>query len=142
MYEIGNGTVNVHDLIHILFTDKELFGEERAPVDAGLYDRIPRRKLKAPNPEKVHHISVNIEGANRIGLLRDLCNELANVGVNIVMVQSMPRLQPNVARIGFVIEIIDFAQYEVAMRAIRKVDGVFSVLRLQSEPVTTKSESA
>ncbi|MEK9160084.1 MAG: RelA/SpoT family protein [Patescibacteria group bacterium] len=142
LYEIGNGTVNVHDLIHILFTDKELFGEERAPVDAGLYDRIPRRKLKAPNPEKVHHISVNIEGANRIGLLRDLCNELANVGVNIVMVQSMPRLQPNVARIGFVIEIIDFAQYEVAMRAIRKVDGVFSVLRLQSEPVTTKSESA
>lgn len=142
LYEIGNGTVNVHDLIHILFTDKELFGEERAPVDVGLYEHLPRRKLKAPHPEKVHHISITVEGANRIGLLRDLCNELANVGVNIVMVQSLPRFQPNVARIGFVLEIIDFTQYEVAMRAIRKVDGVFSVLRLQSEPATTKTESA
>lgn len=131
LYEIGNGTINVHDLIHVLFTDKELFGEERAPIDARLYERLPRRKLKASAPDKVHHIPVVVEGANRIGLLRDLCNELANIGINIVMVQSLPRVQATVARIGFILEILDFAQYELTMRSIRKVDGVFNVLRMQ-----------
>lgn len=142
LYEIGNGTVNVHDVIHILFTEKELFGEETEPENVLLYDRIPRRKFKAPTPEKVHHLSITVEGANRIGLLRDLCNELANISVNIVMVQSLPRSEQNIARVGFVLEILDFTQYEVAMRAIRKVDGVFDVIRLKSDPATTKIENA
>ncbi len=142
LYEIGNGTVNVQDLIHILFTEQELFGDVQSPVDVAMYEKLPRRKLKPARPEKVHHISITVEGGNRIGLLRDLCNELANIGINIVMVQSLPRVQANIARVGFVLEILDFNQYEVTMRAIRKVDGVFNVMRMQSQPVMTKSENA
>jgi GTP pyrophosphokinase len=138
LYEIGNGTINVQDLIRVLFTEQELFGEQRAPVDVHAYDRAPRRKLRPLMLEKVHHISVVVEGTNRIGLLRDLCNELANININIVMVQSLPRQVPSIARVGFVLEILDFAQYEGAMRAARKVDGVFNVVRMQNEQPTSQ----
>lgn len=144
LYEIGNGTLNVHDLIHALFTEKELFGDERDPVDVKLYEKLPRRKLNAIKPEKVHHTPITVEGTNRIGLLRDLCNELANLGINIVVVQSLPRETQNTARIGFVLEILNFSQYEHTMRAIRKVDGVLDVIRMQESPTfsTMKIENA
>jgi len=136
LYEIGKGTIHVHDLISVLFTEKELFGEDKAPSSLQAYERMPRRKLKLLAPQKVHHISLVVEASNRIGLLRDLCNEVANVGINIVTVRSLPRKDGNFARLGFVLEIVDFAQYESTMAAIRKVDGVFSVSRLQNDEVT------
>lgn len=144
LYEIGNGTLNVQDLIHVLFTEKELFGEERDPIDIKMYERIPRRKLRAATPEKVHHTPITVEGTNRIGLLRDLCNELANLGINIVMVQSLPRQRMDTARVGFLLEIADFVQYENTMRAIRKVNGVLDVIRMQESPgfTTMKIENA
>ncbi|MFA6023677.1 MAG: RelA/SpoT family protein [Candidatus Gracilibacteria bacterium] len=143
LYEIGHGTVHVQDLIHVLFTEKELFGEACAPVDIRLYDQVPQRKLGALKPEKVHNICITVDGTNRIGLLRDLCNELANAGVNIVTVQSLPRHEAEIARVGFVLEILNFRQYEVAMQAIRKVDGVITIARAQEDPmVTTKTENA
>lgn len=133
LYEMGNGSINVHDIIHALYTEKELFGEGRLPVDVTAYERLPRRKLRSQAPEKVHQVSIIIEAHNRIGLLRDLCNELATIGINIVVVQSLPRFQAKVARIGFVLEILDFPQYEVSMNAIGKVEGVFKITRLQNE---------
>ncbi|MFA4815291.1 MAG: RelA/SpoT family protein [Candidatus Gracilibacteria bacterium] len=134
LYEIGNGTINVQELIHVLFTEQELFGEEHAPVDIKSYERIPRRKFKDVTPRKVHHISIMVESNNRIGLLRDLCNELATTGVNIVMLQSLPNAKNGVARVDFVLEIVDFNQYESTMRAVRKVDGVLNVTRMQTAP--------
>lgn len=133
LYEIGKGTIHVHDLIQVLFTEKELFGENWAPSSRQAYERMPRRKLKSLPPEKVHHINMIVEASNRIGLLRDLCNELANIGINIVMVRSLPRKDENISRIGFVLEIVGFTQYEMTIVSIRKVDGVFSVSRLQNE---------
>ena len=133
LYEIGNGSIHVHDLIHVLFTEKELFGEDYAPANLKTYERLPRRKIRALTPEKVHHIPLMVEGANRIGLLRDLCNEVATIGINIVMVRSLPRKTIEIARIGFILEIVDFTQYERTIEAIRKVDGVLDVIRLQDE---------
>ena len=133
LYEIGNGTIHAHDLIHVLFTEKELFGEDYAPANVKTYERLPRRKIRASSPEKVHHIPIMVEGANRIGMLRDLCNELATIGINIVMVRSLPRVPAEVARVGFILEIVDFPQYEMTIEAIRKVDGVLDVIRLKSE---------
>lgn len=140
LYEVGSGTIPVHDLIHVLFTEKELFGEERNPASIRAYERLPRRKIRDRVPQKVHHIGVTVEASNRVGLLRDICNELANIGINIVTVRSLPRENPETARIGFIIEIVDFVQYEMTMTAIRKVDGVFTVTRVQND-ATVREDS-
>ena len=133
LYEVGNGTIHAHDVIHVLFTEKELFGEDYAPANVNAYEHLPRRKIMASSPEKVHHIPIMVEGVNRIGFLRDLCNEVATIGINIVMVRSLPRVSADVARMGFILEIVDFAQYEMTIDAIRKVDGVLDVTRLKTE---------
>ena len=49
------------------------------------------------------------------------------------MVRSLPRKTIEIARIGFILEIVDFTQYERTIEAIRKVDGVLDVIRLQDE---------
>lgn len=133
LYEIGNGAIHVHDVIQILFTEKELFGDEKNPVNRQTYEQFPRQKLNFLPPEKVHQISIVVEASSRIGMLRDLCNEVANIGINIITLRSIPRDGMDGDRIDIVFEITDILQYQTAMSAIRKVDGVLTVSRLQSD---------
>lgn len=149
LLKIGQGTASVRELILALFTKEELFGQEKAPSNVPAYGRLPRRnKGRSEILQTVHHISIVVEGENRVGLLRDLSNALANLGINIIMVQSLPRIHEHLSRIGFIFEIVDLDQYERTMMEIRKVEGVSSVFRLpmpqvnevNSNDVRTKHE--
>ncbi len=112
---------------------------ELDPINIHAYDRVPRSKLKVA-PQKVHQIPLLVETENRVGLLRDLCSELANLGVNIVHVFSLPRPRPDMARLQITLEIRNLAQYEEVNQAIFKVEGVNNVMRIQSgEQVTPSS---
>lgn len=148
LYELGNGNVDLSELMECLFSENELIGSKRDPVDIHAYDRHKDRLLKTVDNQKVYRVDLHIEGQNRIGLLRDVSCELANLGINIVQVQSLPRPTPSLARLQFVLEVFDIKEYQRTMAALRKVDGVVSITRVQNgtedllDPADVRKERA
>jgi GTP pyrophosphokinase len=129
LYELGKGNVDLSELLECLFNENDLIGGQIDPIDIHAYDRHHEQRFKT----KVHRVELVIEGQNRVGFLRDLSSELANIGINIINIHSLPRPQPSLARMEFVLEIFDVKEYEHAMAALRKVDGVLSITRVQNE---------
>jgi len=133
LYEIGKGTVDLSELLHCLFTEKEIIGSEKDPVDIHAYDHHHARQMKAQSMQKVHAVDLVMEGQNRVGLLRDLCNELALLSVNIIAIQSLPRAEAGLSRIQFTLEVLDLKDYERTMSALRKVEGISSLTRVRND---------
>lgn len=133
LYELGKGNVDLSELLECLFSQNDLIGSETDPIDIHAFDRHHAQRLRIDPIQKVHRVELVIEGQNRVGFLRDLSSELANIGINIINIHSLPRPQPNLARMAFVLEIFDIKEYERAMASLRKVDGVLSITRVQNE---------
>jgi GTP pyrophosphokinase len=133
LYELGKGNIDISDLLSVLFRENELIGDKTDLLDVHVYDRNHARRLKSESVQKVHRVELLTESQNRVGLLRDLCNELANLGINIIAIQSLPRPNASLARMQFVLEIFDVKEYEKALAALRKVDGMISITRVQNE---------
>lgn len=133
LYELGKGNIEIADFLEALFQDSELIGSKEDLWDVHVYDRNQARRLKSESIQKVHRVELLVESQNRVGLLRDLSNELANLGINILAIQSLPRPNASLARMQFVLEIFDVREYQKALGALRKVDGVMSITRVQNE---------
>lgn len=133
LYELGKGNVDLSELLECLFSSNDLIGSETDPIDIHAFDRHHALRLRIDPVQKVHRVELVIEGQNRVGFLRDLSSELANIGINIINIHSLPRPQPSLARMEFVLEIFDIKEYEHAMASLRKVDGVLSITRVQNE---------
>lgn len=134
LYDVGSGTTQSSEIIPLLFDQNEVLGAAKKPFYEDAYSNRNHQPLRG-NPGIVHTVSIIVEGNNRIGFLRDLCNEIANLGVNVLGVESVPQGKCDSARIEFLVEIVDFKQYEVVVEAIRHVEGVFNVLKLQTPPL-------
>ncbi len=133
LYELGKGNVDLSELLGCLFNESDLIGSETDLLDVHVYDRHQARRLKSESIQKVHRVELVIESQNRVGLLRDLSNELANLGINIIAIQSLPRPNSSLSRMEFILEIFDVKEYERTLRSLRKVDGVVSITRVQNE---------
>jgi len=72
---------------------------------------------------------IQVEALDRPRLLRDVTNELADLGLDIVA-SSSARGRDRVAVLQFEVELSDRDQLEVALAVIRAIDGVFDAYRL------------
>ncbi|MFA5854965.1 MAG: RelA/SpoT family protein [Candidatus Gracilibacteria bacterium] len=136
LYELGKGAIDLKDLLRVLFSKEELMGVETTPVYIKAYDRIRPNKFDYMTPEKVHQIHLIVEGRNRVGFLRDLCDELVGLGINIIAVRTMEKTSSDMERIYFSLEIVDISQYENTMYALGKVSGTAKVTRVQDHAET------
>jgi len=72
---------------------------------------------------------IQVEALDRPRLLRDVTNELAEQGLDIVASSSV-RGRDRVAVLQFEVELSDRDQLEVGLAALRSIDGVFDAYRL------------
>ncbi len=119
--DLGQGTVDIRDLMHVLYTEDELIGASE---------------------DDLHLVKLAIEGQNRMGLLRDLTNVLSRLNVNIhsIAAEGGKRSNSSVS-VKFTLEILDLAQFERLLREFRKVNGVFKIARLQTPEVKSPSST-
>lgn len=132
LLELGNGNVDLTELLQCIFSESELIGSEADPFDIHAYDHHHDRRVKTEAGQKIHRVDLVIEGKNRVGLLRDISIELANLGINIISIQSLPRAEKGRARLELCLEILDLKEYEIVMHGLRQIDGVFSITRVQT----------
>lgn len=110
LYELGKGTIDFKDFFHALYTEDEMIGKKEA---------------------KHHDVQLHVEVNNRVGLLRDLTNVLAQMNVNIKSIASDIK-KNGVVHLYFTLEIEDLNQYEKVMNALVQVDSVLKVVRAQN----------
>ena len=126
--EIGSGNINVRDVIKLLYSEQELLGEEFEPICAQAYERSTRHRIKELIPKKVRNVTLLLRTEDRVGILSDLCSELANVNVNILeVVSNHDPDHHETFLVKFSLEIEDFEQYEKVLYSMKKVSGVVDV---------------
>lgn len=118
--ELGHGSVDMRDLLHVLFTEDELIGE---------------------STNDLHRVRLEVTTQNRVGLLRDLSNVLAKLSINIHELTAEADKKGDSVCIRFDLEITSLNQFEHMLREFRKVSGVLKIVRLQtpgSKPSNSK----
>lgn len=133
---IGNGSINFTDAIRVLYSQKQLIGEENVPKYVKAYTNWDDRVHLGIAPPKVHKVHLLVEGANRVGLLRDISNELAGLGINILKLDTSLTEDGSKSLLEFYVEIRDLNQYENTVYALYRIPDVIKVHRLQTEEVT------
>ncbi len=116
--ELGRGSVDMKDLLHVLFTEDELIGKSK---------------------DDMHLVHLEVFTQNRLGLLRDLSNVLAKLNINIRGLTAEQSKNVETVSILFVLEIISLTQFESMLRELRKVSGVLKIVRLQTPESKTPS---
>lgn len=115
--DLGRGSVDMRDLLHVLFTEDDLIGKSK---------------------DNLHLVNLDILVQNRIGLLRDLSNVLVRLNVNIQSISAEANKKNKTVSIVFLLEIVNLAQFENVLREFRKVSGVLKITRLQIPELKTR----
>ena len=120
LYELGKGTIDFKDFFHTLYTEDEVIGKRE---------------------EEHHEVKIDVTVQNRVGLLRDLSEALADLSVNISSLSSRACDKKQCITLHFVLEIENLSQYEKVMSSLSHVNGVVEVTRVQNEPVKKPSST-
>ena len=130
---LGNGTINVNDAIAELFSKSELIGEEINTDYMKAYVDGTDRVHVSIAPPKIHKVHLKIETVNRVGMIRDISDVIAQNGVNILKITTMILDEGSRSELAFSLEIRNINQYENLVYAIHEVPGVLKVNRVQSD---------
>lgn len=106
--DLGQGGLDLRDLLHVLFTEVDLIGEVE---------------------DDVHFVEILLEANNRIGLLGDLTQALVRHNVNIQRLTAENGKQNQVVNMRFLLDIVSLDQFERLLRDLRKVNGVLHITR-------------
>ena len=109
--DLGQGSLDLRDLLHVLFTEAELIGEVQ---------------------DDLHFVELVVEAQNRIGLLGDLTQVLSRQNVNIQRLTAEGGKQNQLVTMTFLLDIVDLAQFERLLRELRKISGVLKITRLKN----------
>ena len=132
LFAIGEGSVDVKDVIKLIYSEEELLGEEQDPANAHVYDRTRQSRLEEITPRKIRTITLLIKARNRVGILGEMCNELANINVNIVEASAVnEKEEADFSLVKFIVDIESFEQYEKLLYAFQRIDGVMNVTQIQ-----------
>ena len=85
---LGCGNINVNDSIAELFSKLELIGEEMNTDYMKAYVEGSDRVHVSIAPPKIHKVHLKIETINRVGMLRDISDVIAENGVNIIKIST------------------------------------------------------
>lgn len=116
MLEIGNGNLDVQDLVHQLYS-------QPTKRDSGLH----------VHEKEAIGFALLVE--NRVGLLRDLSTILGELGVNIHEIHTFDTQDPKTTGIEISLVFDGIEQYEKAVYTLWSVDGIYSVTRLDNGPI-------
>jgi len=143
---IGNGGVNVKNVIHTFFTPSELLGNPiKQKMKSGDKERLSKDRMNramaiiSGNEElsekadrgslRIYRIDICIEGLDRVGLLKDVTVKLSKLGVNIYKVSVANTDDPNIRRLILKIEIYDLDHLERVLRGLKTVKDVVKVYK-------------
>ncbi|QQR54854.1 bifunctional (p)ppGpp synthetase/guanosine-3',5'-bis(diphosphate) 3'-pyrophosphohydrolase [Candidatus Peregrinibacteria bacterium] len=109
--DLGQGTLDMRDLWRVLLTEDELMG-------------LPQDNL--------HLVHLEVQGQNRVGLLKDLTSVLVRLNVNIQSISAGAGKRDQVVNIQLILEIETLSQFERLLKEFRKVPGVLKIMRLRN----------
>lgn len=125
---IGNGSLNVNDVIRELFSKIELMGEELAPD----YLKAYVEQHSSIAPPTIHKVRFMIESINKVGMLRDISGIIAALGINIVSMNATLSSDASINIWDFWVEIRDIDQYEKVVYSLYNLPGVLNIRRLHA----------
>lgn len=135
LYNLGIGSININDAIAELFSKSELIGEETNSDYIKAYEAYDRKHISITTP-KIHKVHFRIDTVNRIGMIRDISDIIAQNEVNILKVSTNMSDDGSVNVLEFFLEIRNINQYESLVYAIHEIPGVLSVNRVQNDEST------
>lgn len=139
LYMIGCGLIHANDVINFLFSTDELIGEESAPKNIDAYKYGGERSHSSLGaPPVVHKVHFLLEVINRVGMLRDISNEMAALGINILKLTTTLSEDSSRSLVEFFAEIRDVNQYEKVVNYLYRIPGVLKVKRLQNTESSLK----
>ena len=118
--DLGQGMVDMRDLLHVLFTEDELIGKSK---------------------DDLHLVNLEVVTLNRVGVLRDLTTVLVRLDINIQGISAEGGKKDQTVSIKFLLEITTLTQFEHLLREFRKVNGVLKIVRLQTSVATPPSST-
>lgn len=107
LINIGNGTVDVHEVM------------------ASLFDYEDENSLSL---EGLTQLSFTLEVEDRVGMLGTICNVITELGVNILRVESVHDLHPKIG-LRLNVEVSHYEQFEALLRNVSRLDGVHQVIK-------------
>jgi GTP pyrophosphokinase len=96
-------------------------------------DRLVHASWSAVNLDTKYQVQLIVEAEDRVGLLRDLLQELARYNINIVHLNIHPRNQENHIRDEILIEVEGVDQITAAIDAIVLIPGVLKAYQMAFE---------
>jgi guanosine-3',5'-bis(diphosphate) 3'-pyrophosphohydrolase len=139
LYEIGRGSMDVNEVISLIFTEKDLFGEEKDPYNECVYENktnASKTKQGLGPKKKVHQIGIHMEIRDRLGLLGEISLFLGHMGINIIEMHSFTNKVTENYVLQFIIEIENMEHYKRALYGLKRIEGVVSISRLDSASAT------
>ena len=132
---VGHGQLDTNELISVLYTDQQLFGEERDPAHKHVYEEKIRAQGAhvAVREAKVHPVTLCLDVKDRIGVLGDVSGTLGSLRINIIQMHSFESDIEDCFRLQFMIEIRDAKHYEEAYLGLSRIPGVVRITRHQED---------
>lgn len=141
MYALGEGSIDIQDLMRFLQEEKKLIGEMTDPENEHVYDHVLNRLPNALHPKKVYRVHFMIHCRNRVGLLRDVSIKLADLNINILRTNTWHSANAKVSTLEFYIEITDINQYDEIISVLSEIPDVIKIMRLQNAELSPLNPS-
>ncbi len=133
LYNLGIGNINVNDAIAELFSKSELMGEEMNTDYLNAYAKGSDRIHVSIAPPKIHKVHFVIDTINRIGMVRDISDVIADNEVNILKIATNMSEDASCNALEFFLEIRNINQYENLVYSLHEIPGVLRVNRIQND---------
>ncbi|MBT7484262.1 bifunctional (p)ppGpp synthetase/guanosine-3',5'-bis(diphosphate) 3'-pyrophosphohydrolase, partial [Candidatus Peregrinibacteria bacterium] len=147
--KIGDGTVTEEQFIKALYTSTQLLGKPCRGKGTPLthYSKSRSRLVEKTNEEDsgtpYYRVKISILAVDRVGFLRDIGMQLANLGANIyqIKVSSERHGKDGYAHVIITLEVMNFEQLQKAFDAIEAVEGVEETYRVPEKKSKTVASS-
>jgi len=142
---VGDGTINVKNMIHGFYTDEELLGKPAVTDNITNKDLLSRHRMDRAmsivlgNEElsekaayealQIYRVNVSIDANDRVGMLLDIAMKLSRLGVNIYKVGVSNTPKKHVKKMLLKIEVYDLDHFDRAVRAIKSIKDVIRVYK-------------
>jgi len=107
---IGNGDINVKNVIHTLYSHEELLGTP-----------------PAKGTQSSYQVEINIIFKDRVGFLRDIAMLFSNLGVNISQIKDLNADSNMQKRLSMTIEVNNLRHLDEALMAVSSVKDIVKV---------------
>ncbi|KKR07996.1 MAG: (p)ppGpp synthetase I SpoT/RelA, GTP pyrophosphokinase [Candidatus Peregrinibacteria bacterium GW2011_GWF2_39_17] len=137
--QVGEGEISQYEVIQNLYPIEKIMGiphrttKDYSPLAKIHYSKIEGavvRRTSISSPAPYYRLTIFLKIINRVGILRDIGIELANLGVNIYKIEVEP--DPKIKKYDFimVIEVISLQQLQRVFESLESIDGVREVIRI------------